>query len=73
VNSRTASNQSGAETISVNHAPSFEEIRFRAHEIHLERGGLPGNELDYLLQAERELQRAAQPRANGFSIKEDTQ
>jgi hypothetical protein len=32
-----------------------EEIRRRAYEIHLERGGQPGGELDDWLQAEREL------------------
>jgi len=41
----------------------------RAYEIYLERGGLPGNELDDWLQAERELERLALPKANGFSIK----
>jgi hypothetical protein len=39
------------------------------HEIYLERGGLPGNELDDWLHAERELERLALPKANGFSIK----
>ena len=32
-----------------------EEIRSRAFEIYLERGGQPGRELDDWLQAEREL------------------
>ena len=31
------------------------EIRRRAFEIHLERGGEPGSDLEDLLQAEREL------------------
>ncbi len=36
-------------------APGLEEIRRRAYEIHIERGGTPGRELDDWLQAEREL------------------
>jgi hypothetical protein len=35
------------------------EIRRRAYEIYLERGGLPGRELEDWLQAEYELQNAA--------------
>jgi hypothetical protein len=61
--------QSYAEDTFANHTPSCEEIRLRAYEIYLERGGLPGNELDDWLQAERELERAAPPKANGFSVK----
>lgn len=34
-------------------------IRIRAYEIYLERGGMPGDELDDWLRAERELQDAA--------------
>jgi len=60
--------QSHAEGTSANHTPNREEIRLRAYEIYLERGGLPGNELDDWLQAERELERAALPKAQGFSI-----
>jgi hypothetical protein len=66
--SHTGPIQSGAENISVNHAPDLEEIRLCAHEIHLERGGLPGNELDDWLQAERELQHAALPKAQQFLV-----
>ena len=47
--------QPHAEDTSANHAPSHEEIRLRAYEIYLERGGLPGDEVDDWLQAEREL------------------
>jgi hypothetical protein len=36
--------------------PTSAEIRQRAFEIHLERGGVHGRELDDWLQAERELQ-----------------
>jgi hypothetical protein len=61
--------QSHPENPSANDKPSHEEIRLRAYEIYLERGGLPGNELDDWLQAERELERPALPKANGVSIK----
>jgi hypothetical protein len=36
--------------------PTLAEIRQRAFEIHIERGGIHGCELDDWLQAERELQ-----------------
>jgi hypothetical protein len=51
--------QPRAEDTSANHAPSHEEIRRRAYEIYLERNGLPGDELDDWLRAERELQKVA--------------
>jgi Protein of unknown function (DUF2934) len=35
--------------------PSPEEIRQRAYEIHMERGGTHGQDVDDWLQAEREL------------------
>lgn len=38
------------------HAPTPEEIRQRAFEIHCERGGIHGCDLDDWLKAERELQ-----------------
>jgi hypothetical protein len=38
------------------HEPTQEEIRQRAFEIHIERGGIHGCDLDDWLQAERELQ-----------------
>jgi hypothetical protein len=37
-------------------APTPAEIRQRAFEIHIERGGIHGCDLDDWLQAERELQ-----------------
>ena len=40
----------------VRHAPTPEQIRQRALEIHCERGGIYGCDLDDWLQAERELQ-----------------
>jgi hypothetical protein len=61
--------QSHAEDTSADRTPSHDEIRLRAYEIHLERGGLLGNELDDWLQAERELARAALPKTQQFSIK----
>jgi len=36
--------------------PSLAEIRQRAFEIHIERGGIHGCDLDDWMQAERELQ-----------------
>jgi hypothetical protein len=55
--------QSHPEATSAKHAPSLEEIRLRAYEIYLERGSLPGSELDHWLQAEHELDgRAPQER-----------
>jgi hypothetical protein len=39
--------------------PSHEEIRRRAYEVYLERGDLPGDELDDWLRAERELHKVA--------------
>ena len=43
------------EDTSANHTPSHEEIRHRAYELYLERGGDPGDGLDDWLRAEREL------------------
>ncbi|MDQ1388728.1 MAG: hypothetical protein QOF56_2182 [Acidobacteriaceae bacterium] len=68
VESHAGPAQSRAEDISANHAPDLEEIRLGAHEIHLERGGRPGNELEDWLQAERELQRAAPLKARQFLV-----
>jgi hypothetical protein len=51
--------QPDAEDTSANHAPSHEEIRRSAYEIYLERGNLPGDELDDWLRAERVLQKLA--------------
>ena len=41
--------------------PTPEQIRRRAHEIYLTRGGAVGCELDDWLQAERELQAGKNP------------
>ena len=51
--------QPHAEDTSANHAPNHDEIRRRACEIYLERGGLPGRELEDWLQAESEFESAA--------------
>ncbi len=50
--------QSHPKDTSANHTPNWEEISLRAHEIYLERGGLPVNDLDDWLQAECELKRS---------------
>jgi hypothetical protein len=50
--------QTHAEDTSAKHALNHGEIRRRAYEIYLERGGLPGRELEDRLQAEYELQNA---------------
>ena len=47
------------EGASENHTLSHDCIRNRAYEIYLERGGLPGRELEDWLQAESELKSAA--------------
>jgi len=51
--------QSHTNDISADRAPNCDEIRRRAYEIYLERGGLPGEELEDWLQAEREIESAA--------------
>jgi len=51
--------QPNGEDTSAKHAPGHDEIRRRAYEIYLERDGLPGDELDDWLRAERELQKIA--------------
>jgi hypothetical protein len=51
--------QSHTNDISENHATNHDEIRRRAYEIYLERGGLPGQELEDWVQAEREIESAA--------------
>ncbi len=62
-----------AQDTSADHSPRPEEIRLRAYEIYIERGGVPGNELDDWLQAEGELESAALRKANRSSIKAETQ
>ena len=43
------------ETEGLVHSTREQEIRIRAYEIYLQRGGQPGSELEDWLQAEREL------------------
>ena len=52
-------NQPRTENAAANHEPNHDEIRRRAYEIYLERGSLPGRELDDWLRAERELEKVA--------------
>ena len=66
---QTSPIQVRGEDSSAHQTPRQEEIRLRAYEVYLERGGLPGNELDDWLRAERELERAASPMAQEFSNK----
>jgi hypothetical protein len=47
---------SGIKEQSTKNAPAAEEIRKRAFEIPIERGGIHGCDLDDWMQAERELQ-----------------
>src|SRR5882762_4828574 len=56
---RSTSVQRQADETSARYTPSEEEIRRRAYEIYLERGDLPGDEIDDWLRAERELQKVA--------------
>jgi hypothetical protein len=51
--------QPHVEDTSANHAPNHDQIRGRAYEIHLERGGISGRALDDWLQAESEFESAA--------------
>jgi hypothetical protein len=39
----------------VSHQPTQEEIALRAYQIYLQRGGVPGNEFEDWVQAERQL------------------
>ena len=55
--------QPRAEDHSLNHRLNQDEIRRRAYEIYLERGGLSGDAFDDWLQAERELENVAPMRA----------
>jgi hypothetical protein len=48
--------RSGTKEQSTKNAPTPEEIRKRAFEIHIERGGIHGCDLDDWMRAERELQ-----------------
>ena len=52
----TSAPQGEAVDTSAADSPQLEEIRIRAYEIYIERGGQPGHDLDDWLQAERELE-----------------
>jgi Protein of unknown function (DUF2934) len=45
-----------SEAVRAQNGPSLEEIQQRAYEIHIERGGTHGQDVDDWLTAERELQ-----------------
>jgi DUF2934 family protein len=51
----SATQAESAETLAAD-SPRLEEIRVRAYEIYIERGGQPGHDVDDWLQAERELE-----------------
>ena len=59
---------SNAEGSSENHTITLEDVRFRAYEIYLTRGSLPGYELDDWLQAEHELDGRAPQRGESPDI-----
>jgi Protein of unknown function (DUF2934) len=60
---QVTSTQPETRAISVGNSARGEEIRRRAYEIYLERGGQPGRDLDDWLQAERELKDGVRSRA----------
>jgi hypothetical protein len=51
----SATQAESAETLAAD-SQRLEEIRVRAYEIYIERGGQPGHDVDDWLQAERELE-----------------
>ena len=57
----TSASQQEAVNPSAAGSPRLEEIRIRAYEIYMERGGQPGHDLEDWLQAERELEPKARP------------
>jgi Protein of unknown function (DUF2934) len=52
---RKASSPKLTKARTVGNSPDRAEIALRAYQIYLERGGMPGNELDDWTRAEREL------------------
>ena len=52
----TSAVQGEPDKAAVANSPRLEEIRIRAYEIYLERGGQPGHDVEDWLQAERELE-----------------
>ena len=60
--------RSHSDGTSGDHTPNCEEIRLRAYEIYLERGSLPGTELDDWLQAEHELDGRASQRGESTDV-----
>lgn len=56
--------QPGLATETQKTGPTEEEIRKRAYEIHVEHGGLWGNDVNDWFQAERELQEKYKSKGN---------
>jgi hypothetical protein len=52
----TSDQQEEAVKTSTGDSPRLAEIRIRAYEIYMERGGQPGHDLDDWIQAEREIE-----------------
>ncbi len=52
----TSDRQEEAVKTSTGDSPRLPEIRIRAYEIYMERGGQPGHDVDDWIQAERELE-----------------
>ncbi|HZC80838.1 MAG TPA: DUF2934 domain-containing protein [Nitrospiraceae bacterium] len=52
----TSAPQREAVNTSAADSPRIEEIRIRAYEIYIDRGGQPGHDVDDWLQAEQELE-----------------
>lgn len=55
INPRPRTRTMPAQNIPVTHTPTDEQIRMRAYEIYVARGGAPGNATADWLQAEHEL------------------
>jgi hypothetical protein len=60
---QATSTQAETGDVSLENSARDEEIRRRAYEIYLERGGEPGRDVDDWVQAERELERGVLRRA----------
>jgi hypothetical protein len=56
VESQGTSATQGEANTSAADSPRIEEIRIRAYEIYVERGGQPGHDVDDWLQAEQDLE-----------------
>ena len=61
--------QSHSDDTSMQRTPNYVDIRRRAYEVYLERGSVPGNELDDWLQAERELSGCVPQESSSVDLK----